>query len=106
MGLLDGKSRAVVERAIISPSVLCLAKSFFFAGAPSLLVSHWPVRDAVAARITVIASELANQDSALSPAQSLLMAMREIRNDNGHDTEDDTWAHPNAWAPFVIVGDR
>lgn len=83
-----------------------LAKSFFFAGAPSLLVSHWPVRDAVAARITVIASELANQDSALSPAQSLLMAMREIRKDNGHDTENDTWAHPNAWAPFVIVGDR
>lgn len=83
-----------------------LAKSFFFAGAPSLLVSHWPVRDLVASRMTVIASELTNRDSDLSPAQSLMMAMRKIRNDVSHDTEDDTWAHPNAWAPFVIVGDR
>lgn len=83
-----------------------LARSFFFAGARTLMVSHWPVRDDVAARMTVHATELSRGDTSVTPAQALQVAMRAIRDDPGHDTANDTWAHPNAWAPFVLVGDR
>lgn len=82
-----------------------LARSFFYAGARTLLASHWPVRDDVAARITVRTIELERSNPELSRARAFSMAMAEIRNDRGHDTEQDTWAHPNAWAPFVLVGD-
>jgi CHAT domain-containing protein len=83
-----------------------LARAFFYAGARNLLVSHWPVRDDVAAKITVRAISLELSDPTLSRAQALQIAMREIRNDPQADTDSDTWAHPSAWAPFVLVGDR
>lgn len=83
-----------------------LARSFFFAGAPSLLVSHWPVRDAVAPRLTVAATEWLKRSPGRSPAEALQVAMKAVRDDQQGDTESDSWAHPNAWAPFVVVGDR
>lgn len=79
-----------------------LARAFLFAGARSLLVSHWPVRDDVAAVLTVRTVELTRADPTLSRAQAFQQAMVEIRNDPQHDD----WAHPSAWAPFVLVGDR
>lgn len=44
-------------------------------------------------------------DAALSRAEAFQRAMREIRDDVSHDSDDDSWAHPNAWAPFSLVGD-
>lgn len=82
-----------------------LARAFFFAGARTLLVSHWPVRDDVAARITVDTIRRQQSDSGLGRAEALQQAIRAIRNDGGHDSKDDTWAHPNAWAPFSLIGD-
>ncbi|WP_417613489.1 tetratricopeptide repeat protein [Parasphingorhabdus sp.] len=83
-----------------------LARAFFYAGARNLLASYWPVRDDVAARLTVRTVEIARTNPALTRAQAFQQAMREIRNDSSADSENDTWAHPNAWAPFVFVGDR
>ena len=82
-----------------------LARAFFLAGAKSLLASHWPVRDDVAARLTVRAIAIGKESPALSRAEALQQAMREIRDDPAHDTDSDTWAHPNAWAPFTLIGD-
>ncbi len=79
-----------------------LASAFFFAGAENLLVSHWPVDDDVAARLTVRTVELSRDHPELSRAQAFQQAMAEIRNDPDHPE----WAHPVAWAPFVLVGDR
>ncbi len=82
-----------------------LARSFFFAGARSLLASHWPVRDDVAAVLTV---EVLRQQQAhpdWSRAEALRAAMKAIRDDPKADRENDTWAHPSAWAPFTFVGD-
>lgn len=82
-----------------------LARAFFFAGARSLLASHWPVRDDVAALLTV---EVLKQQAAhpnWSRAEALRAAMKAIRDDPRVDARGDTWAHPSAWAPFTYIGD-
>jgi len=88
-----------------APGLSGLARSFFYAGARNLLASHWPVRDKVAARLTVRTIEIARDNPELSRAEAFHRAMREIRADPSHDTEMDTWAHPNAWAPFALIGE-
>jgi len=81
------------------PGLSGLARAFFYAGAPTLLVSHWPVFDDVAARLTVDTLKRA-QASGTSRAQALQQAMIAVRNDT-----TPAHAHPGAWAPFVIVGE-
>ena len=88
-----------------APGLSGLARAFFYAGARNLLASHWPVRDDVAARLTVRTIRLQRETPGLSRAEALQKAMREIRDDASHDRDDDSWAHPNAWAPFTLIGD-
>ncbi|WP_417593519.1 tetratricopeptide repeat protein [Parasphingorhabdus sp.] len=88
-----------------APGLSGLARSFFYAGARNLLASHWPVRDDVAARITVRTIEIKRDNPQLSRAEAFQRAMQEIRNDPSADSDNDTWAHPNAWAPFALIGD-
>jgi len=82
-----------------------LARSFFFAGARSLLASHWYVRDDVAAVLTVEVLRQHKANPGWSRAQALQAAMKVIRADPRADGRKDTWAHPRAWAPFTLVGD-
>lgn len=88
-----------------APGLSGLARSFLYAGARSLLVSHWPVRDDVAARLTVDAIRRQRETSHSSAADAVRGAMLAIRNDRSRDANPDTFAHPNAWAPFSFVGD-
>lgn len=88
-----------------APGLSGLARAFFYAGARNLLASHWPVRDDVAARMTVRTIEIARDNPKLSRAEAFAQAMREIRNDASQDSDSDTLAHPNAWAPFTLIGD-
>jgi CHAT domain-containing protein/tetratricopeptide (TPR) repeat protein len=88
-----------------APGLSGLARSFFYAGARNLLASHWPVRDDVAAKLTVRTISIARDNPQLSRAQAFQQAMREIRNDKRTDSDTDTWAHPSAWAPFSLIGD-
>ncbi len=88
-----------------APGLSGLARAFFYAGARNLLASHWPVRDDVAAKMTVRTIEIARDNPALSRAEAFAQAMREIRNDVAQDSDRDTLAHPNAWAPFTLIGD-
>lgn len=88
-----------------APGLSGLARAFFYAGARNLLASHWPVRDDVAAKMTVRTVEIARDNPQLSRAEAFAQAMREIRNDASQDSKKDTLAHPNAWAPFTLIGD-
>ncbi len=88
-----------------APGLSGLARAFFYAGGRNLLVSHWPVRDDVAARLTVRTIILLRDNKQLSRAEALQRAMQEIREDRSHDGSNDTWAHPSAWAPFSMIGD-
>lgn len=77
-----------------------LARAFFYAGARSVLVSHWEVSDA--ATSTLIADTFeqldANQGDPGERARALQAGMREVRADR-------RWRHPAYWAAFTLVGD-
>lgn len=88
-----------------APGLSGLARAFFFAGSESLLASHWPVRDDVAAVLTVRLFELLGAHPELSRAEALQRVEREIRNDARDDPYLKSWSHPSAWAPFSLIGD-
>jgi tetratricopeptide (TPR) repeat protein/CHAT domain-containing protein len=77
-----------------------LARAFFFAGARSLLVSHWEVNsDAAVKLITKAVAEL-KTDPKIGRAEALRRSMLSMI-----DTDKDYEAHPAFWAPFVLVGE-
>jgi CHAT domain-containing protein len=76
-----------------------LARAFFYAGARSLLASHWPVSDEVAPLL--ITRTVAPQQAGSDRASALQVAMRSIREDQTRPE----WTHPFYWAPFVLIGD-
>ncbi|WP_226779245.1 CHAT domain-containing protein [Oceaniglobus trochenteri] len=78
-----------------------LARAFLFAGARSLIVSHWPVRDDAAARLTTDTFTRLADHRARGRAEALQGAMQAMLD----DTSDPSLAHPAAWAPFVLVGE-
>ena len=78
-----------------------LARAFLFAGARSILVSHWPVRDDVAATLTTQTLRQLNDQPGLPRSEALHRAMLGVMVDGS----DPTLAHPSAWAPFVVVGE-
>lgn len=88
-----------------APGLSGLARAFFFAGADSLLASHWPVRDDVAAVLTVRLFEILRANPKLSRAEALQQVEREIRGDTRDDPYLKSWSHPSAWAPFSLIGD-
>jgi CHAT domain-containing protein len=78
-----------------------LARAFFYAGARSLLVSHWPVLSEAAVPLTIGAFGAMAKDSTIGRAEALrrsMMAMLDSSN-------PEVFAHPAAWAPFVLIGE-
>lgn len=103
--ILSACNTAAGDGAEGAPGLSGLARAFFFAGSESLLASHWPVRDDVAAVLTVRIFELMKADPKLSRAEALQRAEQEIRNDPRKDDYLQSWSHPSAWAPFSLIGD-
>lgn len=81
-----------------APTFSGLARSFVAAGARSLLLSHWPVRDDVASRLTI--ETLKGAAKGLTRAEALRRAQLAILK----DAKVPSGAHPATWAPFVLVG--
>jgi len=75
-----------------------LAQAFFYAGAQSLSVSHWPVFDDIALLLTVGALEAAQAGK--PRAEALQAAMRAVRQDPDLDLDA---AYPAVWASFSLV---
>ena len=78
-----------------------LARAFFYAGAKSLVVSHWEVdSDATVELMDELFEEL-KASPHLSHAEALRLSMlRMIAN-----SSKPQWAQPMFWAPFVVVGE-
>ena len=79
-----------------------LARAFFYAGARSVLVSHWEVSDA--ATTALISDTFAALDASDAGAdigdraRALQSGMRAVRAHRA-------WSHPAFWAPFTLVGE-
>ena len=78
-----------------------MARAFFYAGARSLIVSHWRVDDTATAQLMSKAFKLHDQRPALSHAEVLQQAMLQMLSDAKTDID----VHPRFWAPFVLVGE-
>ena len=76
-----------------------LAKAFFYAGARSLLVSHWSVGSEAAERLTTRMFEETARGAGKAEAlqRAMLALMRR--------TDSPYFAHPALWAPFIVVGE-
>jgi CHAT domain-containing protein/tetratricopeptide (TPR) repeat protein len=78
-----------------------LARAFFYAGARSLLVSHWPVESEAAVKLTSgTFAELA-KNPRIGRAEALRRSMRARIADPSSPHNAD----PSSWAPFVLVGE-
>jgi CHAT domain-containing protein/tetratricopeptide (TPR) repeat protein len=77
-----------------------LARAFFYAGARSLIVSHWPVESDAAVRLMTSTFSAMAEDRKLTPSQALTKSMLAMVD----DPNDPDGANPSAWAPFIVVG--
>ena len=75
-----------------------LARAFFYAGARSLLVSHWEVDSEAAVAITTGAVNAMKANPGIGRAEALRSAEAALIAKGGR------FAHPSVWAPFVLVG--
>lgn len=81
--------------------LLGLSRAFFLAGAKSMLVSHWSVWDDASAALTT--GTLARLKSGEAPDRA--QALRQATLALMADKRQPRFAHPAAWAPFVLVGE-
>lgn len=79
-----------------APAYSGLAQAFRYAGAGSLLVSHWPVRDDASAFVTMETVRHANRG--IQRAVALQRAMLKLMRSRARDA-----AQPYIWAPFILV---
>jgi CHAT domain-containing protein len=78
-----------------------LAKAFFYAGARSILVSHWSVESKATVKLITDAFAELKRDPAIGRAEALRraeLAMLDPQN-------PPEYAHPLIWAPFVLAGE-
>ena len=72
-----------------------LTSSFFYAGARSLLVSHWYVEDD--STVNLMKKTFDNLDNNLNLSESLRASKISM-------IEDNSTSHPIFWAPFILIG--
>jgi CHAT domain-containing protein/tetratricopeptide (TPR) repeat protein len=76
-----------------------LARAFFYAGARSMLVSHWYVDSSAAVEITTGAFSALKANPGIGRDEALRRSLSALIAKGGDS------AHPSVWAPFVLVGD-
>jgi len=81
-----------------------LARSFFYAGARSLLVTHWSVNDQVAAFLVADSLARMKADPSLGISGAVRNAELAMLAGAGKDFPPEI-AHPFFWAPFAVIGD-
>ena len=78
-----------------------LARAFFYAGARSLMVTHWSVNDQAAAYL--VAESMRRVHAGASTAEALRQSQLAMLDGDGGLPA--SLAHPFFWAPFALIGD-
>jgi CHAT domain-containing protein/Tfp pilus assembly protein PilF len=78
-----------------------LAKAFFYAGARSLLVSHWEVPSRATVALTTGTFAELEKDPTIGRAEALRRSEMAMLN----PANPAEFAHPMFWAPFVLAGE-
>jgi CHAT domain-containing protein len=78
-----------------------LARAFFYAGARALLVTHWAVESASAARLTTTTFAQLTREPELGRAEALRRAMLAYLDDPANELN----AYPAFWGPFTLIGE-
>ncbi len=78
-----------------------LARSFFYAGARALLVSHWGVDSEAATRLTTSTFDILKSDPKIGRAEALRRAMLGYLGDPSSPRN----AYPAIWGPFALIGE-
>ena len=78
-----------------------LARSFFYAGARALLVSHWAVDSEAATRLTTATFDRLKSDPKIGRAEALRQAMLGYLGDSSSPKN----AYPAFWGPFALIGE-
>ncbi len=80
-----------------------LARSFFYAGARSLLVTHWPVNDQITRILVVTTLKHYRENTGAGLAAALSEAQRALIGQAKGDLA--LLAHPYYWAPLALIGE-
>jgi CHAT domain-containing protein/Tfp pilus assembly protein PilF len=78
-----------------------LARSFFYAGARALLVTHWAVDSEAATRLTTSTFDVLKAEPGIGRAEALRRAMLAYLNDASSPRN----AYPAFWGPFALIGE-
>ena len=81
-----------------------LARSFFYAGARSLLVTHWSVNDQVAAFLVADTLRRMRADASLGVTGAMRASQLAMLAGAGKEFPPEI-AHPFFWAPFAVIGE-
>jgi CHAT domain-containing protein len=92
----DGKS---------GESLSGLARSFFFARARSLLVTHWEVSDKVAALLVALTINAMKEKPDIGVTGALRQAQLTLLDQAAAGKLPDAIARPFFWAPFAVIGE-
>ncbi|HVR55364.1 MAG TPA: CHAT domain-containing tetratricopeptide repeat protein [Pseudolabrys sp.] len=76
-----------------------LARAFFYAGARSLLASHWAVESEAAVRLTTTTFKLLQQNPRMRRSDALRQAMLAVLN------SDERSSAPSFWGAFSLIGE-
>ncbi len=89
--------------SLAGESLSDLARSFFFAGARSLLVTHWAVSDQVGAYLVADTLRRFRADPGAGLSGALREAQLALLSEAGTSLPAEV-VHPFYWAPFAVIG--
>ncbi len=99
--ILSACNTASADGTLDAGGLSALARAFFFAGARSLVVSHWAVVSDAAVQLTTGMFSEISSSSRIGRAEALRRSMMAMMD----HPENLKFEHPMSWAPFELVGD-